>query len=78
MNIDPSKIGEEVAQTWRSSPLIVGMQMLMLIMIGSLIWDRYEQRRQVTPLVERMLDQIHEQALLLARCNNRPDRPEEQ
>lgn len=73
MSLDPNKISEEVAATWRSSPLVVGMQIVMLLMMGSLVWDRYEQRRQITPLVERMLDQIHEQALLLARCQGRQE-----
>ena len=69
MNIDPSRIGEEVGATWRSSPLIVGMQLILIVMMGGLLWDRREQRAQMTPLVTTMLEQIHEQAMLLAKCN---------
>ena len=38
-------------------------------MMGGLLWDRREQRAQMTPLVTTMLEQIHEQAMLLAKCN---------
>jgi len=74
MAFDPSKISEDIASTWRSSPLVIGMQLVMLVMVGSLIWDRHEQRQQVTPLVQQMLAQMQAQTLLLANCY--PDRPQ--
>ena len=84
MAIDPSKISSEIGQTWRSSPLIVGMQILLVVMMGGLLLDRREQRQQMTPLVTQMLEQIREQSRLLASCNperkvpsslNRGDQP---
>jgi hypothetical protein len=51
MALDPIKIGEELGQTWRSSPLIVGMQILTLAVLGFFGWDRVQQRSVITAFV---------------------------
>jgi hypothetical protein len=51
VSLDPGKISEEVGSTWRSSPLIVGSQILIIVLLGFFGYDRVQQRQTITAFV---------------------------
>ena len=72
MNIEPTKVVEELGQTWRSNALVVGGQVIMLIVLLVLFaWDRVETRKTMLTFVNNIMEkQDLQYAAMRSRLEN--------
>jgi hypothetical protein len=79
MNIDPGKISEQIGETWRASPLIFGVQVLTLALLGFFAYDRFETRNAVLGFVtdimakqdernQAMVDRLNHLTQVIVEC----------
>ena len=87
MNIDPGKITEQIGETWRASPLIFGVQVLTLALLGFFAYDRFETRNAVLSFVtsimakqdernQAMVDRLNHLTQIIVQCYEHERAPE--
>ena len=52
----PGKLSEELGSTWRSSPFVVGSQLMILALLGVFAYDRVQTRSEVLGFVSHLME----------------------